>query len=207
MRQVFFLIIFLFSLSTGAFAQLQLTDQINPELLNKKWSAKWITCPNISGTEFGVYLFRKTFTVASAPKQFIVHVSADNRYKLYVNEKQVATGPASGDLLNWHFESIDIAPLLQEGKNTIAAVVWNFANYRPLAQVSGQTGFILQGNSATENAVKTDAAWRVTKDLAYAPINNKPRDVGPGEKFTCQANPWGGRKLISTIRLGARLRN
>ncbi|MDP4189050.1 MAG: alpha-rhamnosidase, partial [Bacteroidota bacterium] len=76
--------------TTATFAQLKVG--INPDILNKEWVAKWISCPGISGKEYGVYLFRKDFNLDSEPKQFIVHVSGDNRYKLYVNGKQVCNG-------------------------------------------------------------------------------------------------------------------
>ena len=70
------------------------------------------------------------------PSRFIVHVSADNRYKLYVNGKLVSLGPARGDIYNWSFETVDLAPYLRKGKNTLASVVWNYAERKPVAQIS-----------------------------------------------------------------------
>jgi hypothetical protein len=84
-------------------------------ILKEPWKAQWITVnqPAPTGMNdangFGVYKFRKKITLYSKPSSFIVHVSADNRYKLYVNEKLVALGPARGDLYFWNFETIDIA--------------------------------------------------------------------------------------------------
>ena len=185
------LVILILLTSMNTFAQL--TDKINPELLNKAWQAQWITCPNISGNEFGVYLFRKSFTLNSEAKQFIIHVSADNRYKLYVNRKYVCNGPARGDFMKWRFESINIAPYLKNGKNLVTAMVWNFADYRPVAQFSSQTGFILQGNTVVESIVNTDKSWLVLKDSAYSPLPvniNQYYVTGPGEKFNSKLHPW-----------------
>lgn len=171
----------------------QLTDQINPDILNKTWPAYWITCPDISGQKYGVYLFRKTFTPDSETKQFIIHVSADNRYKLYLNGKYICNGPARGDLLKWRFESLDIAPYLNNGENVITAIVWNFAGLRPMAQFSSQTGFILQGNTKAESIINTNNSWRVLKDTAYSPLPvnlNQYYVVGPGERFISQNHPW-----------------
>jgi alpha-L-rhamnosidase len=186
----FFLLGFLIHLiGMNTFAQLTLG--VNPDILNKDWASRWVTYPGISGNEFGVYLFRKDFILNTESKHFIIHVSADNRYKLYVNEKQVCNGPARGDLLKWYFESIDIAPFLKKGKNVITAEVWNFAEFRPAAQFSSQTGFILQGNTSTENMVNTDSSWRVFRDLAYAPHNALYiYIIGPGEKFNSELHPW-----------------
>lgn len=176
-------------LATSLYSQLSVG--INPDILNKEWKAKWITCPGISGEEYGVYLFRKDFELSGKLGQFIIHVSADNRYKLYVNEKQVCNGPARGDLYKWYFESVDIAPYLKKGKNIITAEVWNFAQFRPAAQVSSHTGFILQGNTSAESVVNSDSSWRVFRDLAYAPHNALYfYIIGPGEKFNGELHPW-----------------
>jgi len=171
----------------------QLTDRIDPKLLRETWPARWITCPGISGQEFGVYLFRKDFVLDTEAREFIVHVSADNRYKFYVNEQYIANGPARGDEMHWRFESLDIARYLKKGKNVITAVVWNFAGARPEAQHSSKTGFILQGNGAAERILNTDKSWIVMKDAAYGIQPGTMRDftsVGPGEKFDGRLHPW-----------------
>ncbi|HMB89799.1 MAG TPA: hypothetical protein VKP65_03070, partial [Rhodothermales bacterium] len=54
---------------------------INPDLLQLPWSAQWIAHPTASGTDFGVFHFRRTFDQATLPDSFVVHVSADNRYR------------------------------------------------------------------------------------------------------------------------------
>ena len=176
----------------------QNTANINLELLQKQWPAKWISHPDITGTEYGVYHFRKAINLSTKPDKFIIHVSADNRYKLYVNGKYVTFGPARGDFLRWNFESIDIAPYLTTGKNTIAAEVWNFAEYRPLAQFSYKTGFIIQGNKQSEHLVNSNKSWKVLKNEAYAPIPIKVRGyyvAGPGDNVNGERYPWGWEKV------------
>ena len=139
---------------TGVNAQLQ--AQIAPRILNNYWKARWVVCPGESPVQYGVYHFRKTFDLAETPASFIVHVSADNRYRLFVNGEAVSSGPARSDLANWNFETVDIAKQLKKGKNTLAALVWNAAEHAPFAQISYQTGFILQGNTEAEDLVNTE---------------------------------------------------
>src|SRR5581483_6338335 len=67
----------------------------------QQWSASWITCPGVSQRAYGVYHFRKSFTVDTIPRSLVVHVSADNRYRLFVNGYPVCSGPARGDLAHW----------------------------------------------------------------------------------------------------------
>src|SRR3569833_2215701 len=94
-------------------------------LLRSTWSARWIAVPGASPFDYGVYHFRRTFSLPSKPDKFVVHVSGDNRYQLFVNGRRVVWGPARGDLFHWRYESVDIAEHLREGSNLLAAVVWN----------------------------------------------------------------------------------
>src|SRR6187431_3359909 len=186
-------IFFLFLLVTSLKAQ-----QINPSLLSDYWSASWVTCPDIPQRDYGVYHFRKTFAMEKQPGKFIVHVSADNRYRLFVNGKAVCNGPARGDLYNWYFETVDIAPYLQAGNNTIAALVWNMGVHAPVAQVSNQTAFVLQGDGEAEKIINTGTSWKVFKNISYTPcsIDNGSRlrtymVIGPGDQVDAATYPWG----------------
>ena len=72
----------------------------------------WIAPPDSAPQAYGVYLFRNTFELADVPTQFDVHVSADQRYRLYANGVEVAFGPSPGNLKRWRFETVDLAPFL-----------------------------------------------------------------------------------------------
>ena len=80
---------------------------------SRPWSAYWIAPPNDPGTTYGVYYFRKNIDLTTRPESFIVKVSADNRYKLYVNDTLVSVGPSRGDTYYWNYETIDLAPYLK----------------------------------------------------------------------------------------------
>ncbi|MDR2118611.1 MAG: alpha-L-rhamnosidase N-terminal domain-containing protein [Tannerellaceae bacterium] len=169
---------------------------INPDLFEGRWKARWISLPGEPANVYGVYHFRKSFELGEEPERFVVHVSADNRYKLYVNGYFASLGPARGDVYNWNFETVDIAPFLKKGKNTLAAVVWNYAEQKPVAQISfNQTGFILQGNSPAEAAVNTGDTWRVARNEAYRPWTDWTvlgyYAAGPGEWLDMAAWPEG----------------
>lgn len=191
----YLLICTIFILAASLFAQ-----SPNPDLLKNRWDAWWITHPTAEPTDYGVYHFRKTITLAAVPKSFVVHVSADNRYRLYVNRQSVCTGPERWDLPHWRFETVDLAPFLQKGENIIAAVVWNFGDYKPWGQFSWRTGFIMQGDSEREAVVNTGEAWKVLKNDAYSPIPVNPATmgtfvvVGPGEEIDGARYPWGWLK-------------
>jgi hypothetical protein len=170
---------------------------INPDLLTKRWQAKWIAAPDASRREAGVFHFRKVFTLDAAPQQFIVHASGDQRYQLFVNGQRVAEGPARGDLNHWRFDTLDIAPQLRAGRNVIAAVVWNFAALAPMAQLGNETAFLLQGNSAAETVANTDASWKTFQsdavELSHIDFATAGGYyvAGPGETHRAARYPWG----------------
>lgn len=167
-------------------------QQINPDLFTKAWRAYWITVPNELPGDYGVYRFRKDVILKEKPEKYIIHVSADNRYKLFVNGELVSVGPAGGDKNNWNFETLDIAPCLQEGVNVIAAVVWNDGKHRAVVQTSQTTGFILQGNSRKEYDFNTNSKWFCNKDEAYQPLAQKVVGyyaLGAGEMVDMNESP------------------
>jgi alpha-L-rhamnosidase len=189
---------FLFSYSLSAQTIQQATpEKINPALLNNHWKAQWISHPTESLLDYGVFHFRKSFELNEPPREFIIHISADNRYRLFVNGKPICFGPARADLEHWTYESIDIAPFLKAGKNLLAAEVWNFGELKPWAQFSIKTAFILQGNSISEEIVNTDTSWKVIKDQAYSPAPASSGEtggqfvvVGPCDRVDASFFPW-----------------
>jgi alpha-L-rhamnosidase len=164
--------------------------------LSKPWDAWWIAVPGQPLHDYGVYQFRKAFTLTTKPASFVVHVSADNRYKLFVNGQFVSLGPARGDVFHWNFETVDLAEYLQSGKNVIAAIVWNYGEYRPEAQISYQTGFIMQGHGDNEKVINTNSTWKCKRDSSYTA--KEPMLIysyyvaGPGEtiNFNLALREW-----------------
>ncbi len=188
-------------LGHALFAQLAVEPQgINPDILSTFWSANWIADPGSDPNGYGVYHFRKTFELTEKPSEFIIHVSADNRYQLFVNGNFITYGPARGDLQHWRFESLDISADLKKGVNVLAAVVWNFGKDMPFSQMSNRTAFIMTGNGPEESIVNTNDSWRVLKNKAYQPVTgfaevlNTFIVVGPGDRVDGKSYPWGWEK-------------
>ena len=88
MKKLFLLTLALLAAATAG-AQIHLEgyrqSDIAPRWTEGRWDARWISVPGEPLNAYGVYLFRKTLNLPSKPERYVVHVSADNRYKLYVN--------------------------------------------------------------------------------------------------------------------------
>jgi len=162
--------------------------------------AEWIAYPGVNLKEYGVYHLRKTFELAEKPTHFVVHLTGDQRYRLYVNGTPVVLGPARGDLRNWYYETIDIANYLQAGKNVLAVLLWHMGQGAPAAQVSFQTGFILQGNGDQERIVNTDKSWKIIRNEGYFPEPFPPSRlasyiVGSCDSVVFKNYPFGWENL------------
>jgi len=171
---------------------------IEASYLHEPWKASWISVPGANPTGYGVYYFRKGFELTSVPKAFPVYVSADNRYKLFVNQKLVSIGPARGDLAHWNYETVDLTPFLKVGQNIIAAQVWNEAELRTEGHVSLRTAFILQGAAAESQVLNSGKSWRCMQDNSYSPIPVLMQTyyvAGPGERMNMAAHPKDWEKI------------
>jgi alpha-L-rhamnosidase len=163
-----------------------------PDVINKRWHAQWITVPGATNDGYGVYLFRKSIDLPIKPSKFVIHVSADNRYKLFINQKLVSMGPARGDIAHWNYETLDISTYLKSGKNVISAQVWNEGEFKPEAQISYRTAFILQGNTSTEGMINTNTTWLCEQDKSYSPTRFTVRAyyvAGAGEVRNMATSP------------------
>lgn len=144
-------------------------------MVKENWNAAWIEVPGTVPDEYGVYYFRKDISLESVPESFRIHVSADQRYKLYVNGHLVSLGPARNDSKHWNYETVDVADHLKIGKNVFASQVWAEGPYKPVPNATIRTGFILMGEGEA-SVLDTDGSWKCIKDCGYTPI----RQTVPG---------------------------
>ncbi len=186
--------VFLFYLLSGSFA-----GEIN-------WKAQWIMHPTSNPQEHAVIIFRRQFTLSEKPGSFVIHLSADNHYRLFVNGIYVLRGPARGDLSHWFYETVDIAQYLHQGKNTLAAEVVNWGPKRSFTFFSQMTAFIMQGESEKESVVNTlGGSWKCLRNEAITPkfvewmTDTNTIDFGlyvgnPTDSVRAEKYPWGWEK-------------
>jgi len=175
-----------------------------PDPPHRDWKAMWVTHPTAPLREPIVLHFRRSLTLAAVPASYVVRVSADNRFVLYVNGHRAGDGPARGDLTHWRYERFDLAPLLKAGDNLITATVWNFGVYVPVAQMSDRTAFLLESDADNEAGISTGVetakgkgdGWQVEVDPGHRPV---PRSAvglweyfasGPGEEVDAAKYDW-----------------
>lgn len=149
-----------------------LASRTSFDMKTDMWNAMWIEVPGTQPKDYGVYYFRKDVNLTTKPTSFIVYVTGDTRYKLFVNGQLASLGPARNDSRHWNYEKLDLAPYLQAGKNVFAAQVWNEGNFTPVPNATMRTGFLMMGEGDAK-MVNTDESWKAIQDQAYSPIRQQ----------------------------------
>lgn len=83
----------------------------------------WITLKTAVKDRTIRMLFRRTFFFDELPEKARLFVSADSRYKLYVNNRLAEVGPCKGDGEIWYYDTLELAAYMKTGKNVIAVEV------------------------------------------------------------------------------------
>ena len=85
-----------------------------------QWIRASARTPELTEKTYLCY-FRKTLELAEVPEHLMLTVSADSRYKLSCNGSLIQVGPCKGDDQLRFSDTIDLAPYLKIGKNSLAA--------------------------------------------------------------------------------------
>lgn len=134
------------------------------------WKAKWIwDKENLN--EKNVWMsFNKKVKLDKIPEELVAHISADSKYWLYINgetvvyEGSVKRGP---DKSSGYYDSIDIAPYLKKGENSICALVWFWDNETSYSySSSGQGGFIFEAIGEGVSII-SDKSWKAKRNSAF----------------------------------------
>jgi|HubBroStandDraft_1064217.scaffolds.fasta_scaffold09457_4 alpha-L-rhamnosidase len=196
-----------FAISLAGFAT-QAQTSIQPDPPHHDWHAAWVTHPTAPLREPLVLHFRRTLSLAAVASSYIVRVSADNRFILYVNGHRAGDGPARGDLTHWRYQRFDLAPLLKTGENLITATVWNWGIYAPIAQFSDRTAFLLESEAKGEANISTGVGkpdkWMVEVEPGHRALGRDTvtfKDymaAGPGEEINAASYDWKWQDSAAT---------
>jgi alpha-L-rhamnosidase len=163
-----------------------------------RWPAKWVTHPLATGSGAVVQAFRRTFTVPRE-QTIRIHVSADERYELYLDGQRIGRGPERSDRLDWAFETYDLH--LGAGQHTLVARSWWLSHFgpAPFAQVTVQPAFVLAAEVDDHSLLNTGfAPWEVKILGGYQYVSNGPtRSTGAkvhvvGKDFAWDFERGGG---------------
>ncbi|PWY75354.1 alpha-L-rhamnosidase [Aspergillus heteromorphus CBS 117.55] len=144
------------------------------------------------------FLFRKTFSWQpddhdqddQDDQPVLLHVSADSRYRLFVNGHRVSFGPCKSPRGQWHYETVDIRPHLRRGRhrNVLSARVLRYSSLVPGSSsiVSRpRPGFLLVPAVPGRPPVGTDTPWRCCEETTRRIVPRSEWNYLLGPPFLC----------------------
>lgn len=170
----------------------------------------WIWVPgwNAEDKEMSkIVYFRKSIKLRKLPSELKINISADSRYKLYINKQLIEIGPSKGDRLIWYYDTVDIAPYLHEGINIMAVTIMRY----PLDHRKGNhgiyrtetPGLFINGEYQEENGtiidLSSDNTWKcykednihiVSESPVFAPLQIFEEAVGNKDSFGWMDNDF-----------------
>lgn len=161
---------------------------------------KWIWLPNWAPEDKEIpilALFLKKVHLKAEPEKALIKISADTRYKLYINGCLAEAGPSRGDRQIWFYDEIDVRPFLRKGENVFAVEVLRY----PMEARKGNHGMFrteypglyvegsvldVEGNCVI---LDTDESWMCRKHPGFQ-IVSESEGFAPLQIYeVCQGKP------------------
>ena len=119
-----------------------------------KWPADWVQHPHCRGPRPVVVAYRRRFVLPAATTVRL-HVSADERYHLYLDGRRIGQGPERGAPDRWCFETYDVE--MAAGAHVLVARTWWLGPDGPSAwaQMTVRPGFLLAAQNLPAELVNT----------------------------------------------------
>ncbi len=122
-------------------------------------SAAWIAHPDVKNKGFS--RFRCPF-VLNEHSKIVVDVSADERFVLFVDGREIGRGPHKGMPEHWFYTTYEID--IPAGRHFMEAVTWRLDLGAPVSQLSYREGFILKARDGYDGILTTGIGpWKVAR--------------------------------------------
>jgi len=132
--------------------------------MSRQWTAEWIWGGDIESPRNEWRCFRKSFDWSSEENSKAqLHISADSRYVLYLNGKQLGRGPVRSWPKEQFYDTYEVEHLLREGGNTISVHVLHFG-VTNFYYLRGKGGLLAELVDAGKTIAATDGTW-VTRTM------------------------------------------
>ena len=154
-----------------------------------RWPCAWVALPDAPPPPF-VAAYRLRFSL-EAPASIRAHVSADERYELFLDGQRIGRGSERGAPDLWFYESYTLD--LDAGSHVLVARVWSLGERAPVAQMSVCHGFLFAPEGAFAASLATgNAAWEARTMPGYRFLDPSPAKWrGDTVEVDGAAFPWG----------------
>jgi hypothetical protein len=127
----------------------------------------WIGSDHPFDLHEAYFNFRKDMELARLPKRAVLSVTADSKYRLWVNGDYICRGPARCWPHGQQIDVLDILSHLKPGTNKIAIQIYS-PGYSHFSYVHrGVTGLLAWFEADDEVMAATSGDWCVQRDLSW----------------------------------------
>lgn len=170
-------------------------------------------------------LFRKTVCLDRVPERVPARITADARYALFVNGHEVMRGPIRGQPRRLHYDLVDLAPYLTQGRNTVAIYVKYYgastSYWMPAVpnMMLGKSGILVfEADLGQAGWLVSDATWKARKadawtddwrDEAGGLLGGIPIEVFDARRFPhgwreagFDDGAWGMARIVPAMHIG-----
>ncbi|MEM7539367.1 MAG: alpha-L-rhamnosidase N-terminal domain-containing protein [Chloroflexota bacterium] len=175
--------------------------------------AYWISTDNPFDIHEVYYRFRSPLDwhLADKPAQAMLYLTADSRYKLWINGQFVARGPARCHPQSQSVDPLDVTAYLNEGANTIAIQVYQ-PGYSHFAYLHrGMAGMWAHLICDGESVLVSDTSWRTKLDSSFAQVVPRVSIYGTGVEdrnmtlvddwtsVTYDDTEWASARIVASV--------
>lgn len=164
-----------------------------------EWPVMWVDHPERGALTPSATAYRLKLTL-EAPATIRMHISADNRYRLFVDGERQGEGPERGDLQHWYFETYE--GRFDAGEHWFAVLTWWLGDLAPYAQLSHRPGFLFACEGEFRDRLSTGrASWEaaLVPGLEAVPCKTAA-EAGSKIKVDGVTYPWGWERGQDCLR-------
>ena len=131
-------------------------------------TATWIGIESAQGKKEQYIRFRRTVELPTQPASASVKISADSRYRLYINGKPIGFGPSRCYPHHQCADVHEVADALQSGENLIAVMVYQpgYSHYSYACRE--KLGLWLTLEVDGKPVLVSDDSWKASRDPSYS---------------------------------------
>jgi len=177
-----------------------------------KWHASWIWhSPEGQETYNDTAEAIKRFNI-DTPTAAVMRITADSRYRLYINGTWVNDGPARSWPDHFQYDVLDACPFLQSGENEVRIIAkyYGVGTFHQIPQAAGVLAQLdVQTQAGEQISICTDESWLIRPAKEWLQFTPKQSvQVWPFEiydarvaqdktfspavrRYAAEAGPWG----------------
>ena len=146
-------------------------------------TSSWISTPSPQNLQEQYVRFRRVFSLKAQPSSSIIYISADSRYRLYINGEYIAFGPSRCYPHHQCVDKHDITNALHAGDNLVAVLVYQ-PGYSHYSYVHREKlGLWVELEADRRQVLASDSTWVTSVDPSFSPQVKRISIYGAGQEI------------------------